>query len=289
MNYENPEVPTRLGEVPPNAPEQTKRVAEFVGTLLNRLWETMHEFDCAYDEFDAAKEWLLQVGKAGEWPLFMDVFVEHVVEKLAAAKTDAGQSSIQGPFYQPNSPELPWNGTVPMRADEKGEPLIVRGRVLSSDGTPLPGAVIDHWQADSEGFYSTFGSDAPDENLRGRFVTNDKGEFEIHCIKPAPYMIPHDGPTGQLLEAGGWHPWRPAHLHYFVDAEGHDRLTTQLFFVGDEWLGSDVAGADKPDLTLDPQPNADGVLEVQYDFVLAKGGAKRLGHSATKGEMTSVL
>jgi catechol 1,2-dioxygenase len=280
MTYKDPINPVSVGTIPDNADPQTKRTAEVVGSLLNRLWDTITELDVTYDEFDAAKDWLISVGEAGEWPLFLDVFVEHAVEKLAAAKSGASQSSIQGPFYMPDSPLVAWNATVPMRDHEPGDRLVVRGRVLSTDGTPIAGAVVDHWQADANGYYSHFHPSTPDGNLRARFVTNDEGRFEIHTVVPAPYMIPHDGPSGRLLEAAGWHPWRPAHLHYFVDADGHNRLTTQLFFTGDRWLGTDVAGADKPDLTLQPTRAADGGLEVTYDFTLQPGHAKRQAISA---------
>jgi catechol 1,2-dioxygenase len=280
MSYENPINPVSLGKMPDTADPRTKRTAEVVGTLLRRMWDTMAELDVTYDEFDAAKDWLISVGEAGEWPLFLDVFFEHVVERKAAEKSGASQSSIQGPYYVPDSPLVAWNATVPMRDDEHGERLVVRGRVFSTDGTPIAGAVIDHWQADAYGYYSHFHPSAPDGNLRARFVTNDEGRFEIHTVLPAAYMIPHDGPTGRLLEAGGWHPWRPAHLHYFVDADGHKRLTTQLFFTGDRWLGTDVAGADKPDLTLQPSRAANGALEVTYDFTLEPGEAKRQAISA---------
>jgi catechol 1,2-dioxygenase len=287
MPNENPTSPVRVGQVPHDVDGQQKRTAEVVGTLLTRIWDTVAELDISYEEFDAAKGWLISVGEAGEWPLALDVFVEHAVEKMAASRSSASQSSIQGPFYVPDAPLLAWNATVPMRADEPGDRLVVRGRVLSTDGRPLAGAVIDHWQASADALYSYFcPPDAdgnplsPDGNLRARFETNDNGEFEIHTVVPAPYKIPHDGPTGQLLDRAGWHPWRPAHLHYFVDAEGHDRLTTQLFFAGDPWLGTDVASADKPDLVLEPTKAADGGLEVTYDFTLQPGGARRQGHSA---------
>lgn len=279
MSYEHPSTPTPVGQVPDTADPRTKRTAEVVGALLTGMWDTMRELDVSYDEFDAAKSWLIAVGEAGEWPLFLDVFFEHVVEALVAGKSAAGQSTIQGPYYVPGSPMLPWNGTVPMRDDEPGERLVVRGRVVSVDGTPLAGAVVDHWQADADGFYSQYQHSLPRWNLRGRFQTNEDGAFEIHTVRPAPYMIPHEGPTGKLLEAAGWHPWRPAHLHYFVDAEGHDRLTTQLFFAGDTWLGTDVAGADKADLVVQPKP-ADGGLEVTWDFVLQPGGLRREAMSA---------
>ena len=45
---------------------------------------------------------------------------------------------------------------LPHRSDEKGERLLITGRVLSADGTPLPGAVLDVWQADADGLYSGF-------------------------------------------------------------------------------------------------------------------------------------
>ena len=289
MSYENPTNPVRVGEVPHAVDPQTKRTAEVVGALLKGVWDTIAELDVSYEEFDAAKSWIISVGEAGEWPLALDVFAEHAVEKMAAARSSASESSIQGPFYVGDAVSVPWNGTVPMRDDEPGERLVLRGRVRSTDGRPLPGAVIDHWQAGADGWYSYFcPPDAegkpvtPDGNLRARFTTNENGEFEIHTVVPAPYKIPNDGPTGRLLEAAGWHPWRPAHTHCFVDAEGHDRLTTQLFFAGDRWLGTDVAGADKPGLVLEPTRSADGHLEASYDFTLQPGGAKRQGLSATR-------
>lgn len=272
--------PTVLGDVPEEADPETRRTAQVVGSLLRSMWSVIEEQDCTYSDYDNAKEWLIQVGNAGEWPLFLDVFFERVIERNTAAQTSAGPSAIQGPFYVPDAPMLGSRGEVPMRPDEKGERLTVRGRVVSSAGGPIPGAIIDHWQADCDGFYSHFHPSTPDGNLRARFQTDADGTYEIHTVLPGPYMIPCDGPTGKLLSAAGWHPWRPAHLHYFVDADGSDRLTTQLFFEGDKWLGSDVAGSDKQELTVSPTRNADGTLEVEWDFVLQPGGSKRLGHSA---------
>jgi catechol 1,2-dioxygenase len=280
MTTERTSTPVRPGEVPAGADPATARRAEVVGALLQRVWDVVAELDVTYAEYDAAKDWLIAVGEAGEWPLCLDVFVERAVERQAAARSRAGQSAIQGPFYVPGAAERGARGTVPMRADEKGDRLVVRGRVLSSDGVPLRDAVVDHWQADADGCYSHFHPTPPAGNLRGRFTTGADGGFEIHTVVPAPYQIPHDGPTGQLLAACGWHPWRPAHLHYFVDAPGHDRLTTQLFFAGDPWLGTDVAGADKPDLVVTPTPTTTGELEVRYDFVLETGADRRQAISA---------
>ena len=104
-------------------------------------------------------------------------------------------------------------------------------------------------------------------------MANDEGRFEIRTIQPAPYQIPTDGPTGKLIEAAGWHPWRPAHLHLIVSAPDHRAITTQLYFTGGEWLDSDVASAVKPELILDPQDAGDGTSRVEYDFVLERDEA----------------
>jgi len=71
-----------------------------------------------------------------------------------------------------------------------------------------------------------------------------------------------------MIEAAGWHPWRPAHLHIMVRAAGHRTITTQLYFAGGDWLDSDVAEAVKPELVLEPKVDETGIARVTYDFEL---------------------
>ncbi len=95
------------------------------------------------------------------------------------------------------------------------------------------------------------------------------GAFEIRTVQPAPYQIPTDGSCGKLIAAAGWHAWRPAHLHVKVSAPGHELLTAQLYFPGDEHNDDDIASAVKPELILDPKPAADGSgVTVEYNFAL---------------------
>jgi catechol 1,2-dioxygenase len=211
----------------------------------------------------------MDVGEGGEWPLFLDVFVEHEVEKVAARTQEGTVGTIEGPYYLPAQTRLPSVATLPMREDEKGEKLLFTGQVRDLDGNPLPGAEVDFWQADADGYYSGFAPHLPADNLRAVVVTDDQGRFAITSIKPAPYRIPTDGPTGALISAAGWHPWRPAHLHLMVRADGHRQITTQLYFSGGEWLDDDVASATKEELVLDPARTADG-WAVEYDFVLER-------------------
>lgn len=250
------------GEVPP------ERVDEVARAVLLGVHQAIRDHDVTYPEFQAAKQWLMDVGEGGEWPLFLDVFVEHVVEEVAARTQDGTKGSIQGPYYLPDQETLPWQTALPMRPDEKGTPLVFAGQVRDLDGNPVAGAELDIWHADDDGYYSGFAPDIPAGNLRGVVVGDGQGRFEITTVQPAPYQIPTDGPTGRLIAAAAWHAWRPAHLHLMVRAPGHRTITTQLYFQGGEWLDSDVAEATKPELVLDPRPHEDGRLRATYDFVL---------------------
>ena len=98
---------------------------------------------------------------------------------------------------------------------------VVRGTVRSVDGHPLPGAVVDVWQADDAGFYDIqLPEPPPEQNLRGLFTTDQAGEFWFSTIVPKFYPIPDDGPVGRLLRATERHPYRPAHIHFIAGAEG---------------------------------------------------------------------
>ncbi len=247
-----------------------ERVSTVVKAVLAGVHQAIRDHEVTYPEFQAAKAWLIEVGEGGEWPLFLDVFVEHVVEEVQAATQQGTKGTILGPYYQPGAQRLPAQATLPMRGDEKGTPLVFAGQVRDLDGNPIAGAEVDIWQADADGYYSGFAPHLPEGNLRGVVVTGDDGRFEIRTVQPAPYQIPTDGPAGKLIGAAGWHPWRPAHLHLIVGAPGHRAITTQLYFAGGEWLDSDVAEAVKPELVLDPQDQGDGTRRAEYDFVLER-------------------
>lgn len=245
-----------------------ERVSAVVSAILQGVHHAIREHEVTYPEYQAAKAWLMQVGETGEWPLVMDVFIEHVVEEVAAESQQGTKGTIEGPYYLADQVRLPATCSLPMREDEKGTPLVFEGQVRDLDGAPLGGAEVDIWQADDEGYYSGMAPHVPDGNLRAVVVTDDEGRFQIRTVQPAPYQIPTDGPTGKLLVASGWHPWRPAHLHIMVRHPGHRPITTQLYFAGDDWLDSDVAGAVKPELVLDPQDDGTGTHRSTYDFEL---------------------
>ena len=84
---------------------------------------------------------------------------------------------------------------------------------------------------------------------------------------PKPYTVPTEGPVGRYLEAVGQHPWRPAHIHFKVDAPGHAPLITQVFFPDDPYLENDTIGAVKPALVRPVEPEGDHLV-CPFDIVL---------------------
>ncbi|WP_409179490.1 catechol 1,2-dioxygenase [Amycolatopsis sp. VS8301801F10] len=244
-----------------------ERVSLLAREVLEAVHATIRKHKVTYDEYNALKSWLISVGEDGEWPLFLDVWVEHVVEEVATEHRKGNKGTIEGPYYVPDAPERGARGKIPTRENEPGTPLVWTGQVTSTTGEALGGAKVELWHADADGLYSQFAPGIPEWNLRGTFTTDDEGRFEIHTVRPAPYQIPTDGACGKLIAAAGWHAWRPAHLHVKVSAPGHELLTAQLYFPGDEHNDDDIASAVKPELLLDPRP-ADNGETVEYSFVL---------------------
>lgn len=248
-----------------------ERVDLLARRVLDAVYQTIRDEKVTYAEYNALKAWLIQVGLDGEWPLFLDVWVEHEVENVNTAHRKGNKGTIEGPYYVPDAPEIAdanGVGTVPMRDGEKGTPLVWKGTVTSTDGAPLTDAKIEIWHADDDGFYSQFAPGLPEWNLRGTNHVGPGGSFEINTVQPAPYQIPTDGSCGALINAAGWHAWRPAHIHVKVSAPGHELLTAQLYFPGDVHNDDDIASAVKPELMLAPQDQGDGTALVEYGFVL---------------------
>lgn len=246
-----------------------ERVNMLASKLIKAANDIVLEERVSYDEFNALKAWLIKVGADGEWPLFLDVWLEHSVEDVATDHREGNKGSIEGPYYIPEAPEQKSPAKISMREDEKGTPMLFQGQVRGTDGSPLANAKIELWHADEEGFYSQFAPNIPEWNLRGTFIADEEGNFHIDTMQPAPYQIPTDGACGQLIAAAGWHAWRPAHLHLKVSAPGHELLTAQLYFPGDEHNDDDIATAVKPELLLDIQPATEGDgVQTTYDFVL---------------------
>ena len=213
------------------------RVIEVVQPLLDRIQELIREKNVSYDEWHQAIKFMMDVANCGEVPLLMAYF-EATVDEVANAASVSSTTAIEGPYYVRGAPMLKPPCLMPQRPDEPGEPLVFFGTVKTPDGEPIVGALLDVWHADATvpGTYSNIDPGTPDFNLRGKLQTDEQGRFELRTIRPAPYRIPDQGPTGRLLNALGRHPWRPAHIHVKLSADGYQPVTKQLYFRGDDFL-----------------------------------------------------
>jgi protocatechuate 3,4-dioxygenase beta subunit len=248
------------------------RLATVTGELVTRLHQAVRDLKITESELHAALAFLTRVGKAGEFILLSDVLKVSVLVDAQTHGEDGGEftpHNVEGPLYRPSAPLIPLGGSL-CGEDELGEPLLLRGRVMTG-GQPLAGAEVDIWQTNEAGAYENQDPGQAEFNLRGRQVTGATGEYAVRTIVPGPYRIGGSGPVGDFLTALGRHDWRPAHIHVKVSAAGHVPLTTMLFVPGDPYLASDAIGAVKSGLVAE-FARREGSRETtcEFDFALRR-------------------
>lgn len=272
-----------------NAACPDARLSEVIGVLTRKLHEAVKEIEPTQDEWMAAIQFLTRTGQmCNEWRqeyiLLSDVSgVSMLVDAINNRKpSGASESTVLGPFHVADAPQLQMGANICL--DAKGEDMFVSGRILDTEGRPVGDAVIDVWQANDEGFYDVQQKGIqPDFNLRGVFRTGQDGRYWFRAVKPKFYPIPDDGPVGQLLRRLGRHPYRPAHLHYIIRADGFEPLVTHIFDPDDVYINSDAVFGVKASLLarFDKVTDAQRASEVGFsgpywnvahDFVLARPG-----------------
>ena len=258
------------------------RFKEIMTVLIHHLHAAVKEIEPTQEEWFQAIQFLTATGDMcddwrQEFILLSDVLgVSMLVDAINNRKpSGASESTVLGPFHVANAPELELGSNICL--DQKGEPMLVKGRVLDTDGTPIVNAKVDVWQANDEGFYDVQQKGhQPDFNLRGVFRTDDQGRYWFNAVRPKFYPIPDDGPVGKMLARMGRHPFRPAHLHYIIEADGFETLTTHTFDPDDPYIHSDAVFGVKESLIAQymdktPEGSDQKQWEVEFDFVLAKG------------------
>ncbi len=252
------------------------RLREVLQAAVRHLHGFATEVRLTPSEWVAGIGFLTEVGhlsddRRQEFILLSDTLgLSSLVETLAHEQPDgATESTILGPFYRPDAPWRELGDSIAVD-DPGGVPALVRGRVRSTDGEPLAGAVLDVWQTASNGRYDVQDPDQPPGNMRGRFRAAADGSFTFRTSRPVSYPIPDDGPVGRLLRASGRHPWRAAHIHVIVTAEGHEPVTTHLFDAENPYLDSDTVFGVRAGLVDRFRPGADGTMLVEHDFVLRR-------------------
>jgi hydroxyquinol 1,2-dioxygenase len=263
------------------------RTAELMGALVRHLHAFAREVRLTEAEWMAAIGWLARTGqisddKREEFILASDVLglsmlVVQMNHHLDPAATPA---TVLGPFHIAGSPALEYGAD--MSEGLPGTPLYVTGTVRDVDGKAVGGAVLDVWQADTDGNYEAQ-LDVDEARLRATYASRPDGTYCLRTIAPLGYSIPMDGPVGDLISRTDISHFRPAHVHFLVEAPGYERLITHLFQEGAQYLDSDVVFGTKAELVVafeprDPGPTPDGGTSAEpwllavYDFVLQPTG-----------------
>ncbi|MDW8325071.1 MAG: intradiol ring-cleavage dioxygenase [Anaerolineales bacterium] len=262
------------------------RLREILGSLVRHLHAFVREVNLTEAEWMAGIQFLTATGqmcddKRQEFILLSDTLGVTTLKDLINHRQPPGvtEYTILGPFYREGARELPALSNIAV-SGTPGEPTIVSGRVLDAQGNPIAGALLDVWQASGEGFYDVQ-LPGQDMNLRGKFRTDSEGRYIFRTVRPSSYPIPHDGPVGRMLRATGRHPYRPAHIHFIVSADGFKSITTELFADDDEYLDSDAVFGVRSSLVV-PFVRHESPAEaeklgvtapfytVHYDFVLER-------------------
>lgn len=269
------------GQIASTTPQ---RLAEIVSALTRHLHEFAREVRLGEGELMAGIQFLTEVGRTctdrrQEFILLSDVLGLSMLVTAQNNRKPAGctESTVFGPFHVENAPEYALGDDIANGA--RGEPCFVSGVVRGLDGEPVANARLEVWQADEDGFYDVQYEGMEQSRARATLRTGPDGAYRFRSILASAYPIPHDGPVGKLLAGLGRHPWRPAHLHFLITAEGYETLITHVFRNGDAYLDSDAVFGVRRSLVADwvrhpagPAPDGSTLAvpfhTLDFDFVL---------------------
>lgn len=114
----------------------------------------------------------------------------------------------------------------------QGEIIYLTGTVQDQDCRPVPGALVEIWQANKHGRYNHPGDAQnpapldPDFQYWGQTASGLDGGYLFKTIIPGHY------PAGD-----GW--MRPPHIHFKVSAKGFHEIITQMYFAGNQYNADD--------------------------------------------------
>jgi hydroxyquinol 1,2-dioxygenase len=221
------------------------RLKQILDSLVQHLHDFVRDVEPTFDEWMTAITFLTRTGQTcsdtrQEFILLSDILgVSMLVDAINHRQPKgATETTVLGPFFIEDAPVFADGADI--CAGMPGQKLYVDASFVSADGAPLPGARVDVWQSDSDGFYDVQRPELTEAALRGRFFADAEGGVRFWSITPHAYPIPYDGPVGDVLTATKRHPWRPAHLHFMVQAPGFETLVTHIFVEGDPYLDSDA-------------------------------------------------
>lgn len=252
------------------------RPAEVMSALVRHLHAFASEVHLTQKEWELGVEFLTRAGhlcsdERQEFILLSDTLGFSMLVDAINNRRPPGatENTVFGPFHVANAPLRTMGDTISL--DGKGESCLFEGMVLDLEGNPIMGACLDVWSDNADGFYDVQQPGIqPKWNNRGRFITQADGCYSFVGIRPVSYPIPDDGPVGQLLALLGRHPYRPAHMHFLVTADGFQKLVTHIFVGDDPYLTSDTVFGVKQSLIapFSRVENGQTAWRAPFDFVL---------------------
>jgi protocatechuate 3,4-dioxygenase beta subunit len=268
------------------------RLKEIMAALTRHLHNFAREVDLTPDEWLDGIKFLTAVGQKctpfrQEFILLSDTLgLSSLVNALhdRRAAEASTKSSVLGPFYRQDSPVLKLGDSI-VTKPTNGLHVCLYGRVYDAAGKGVPNATVQVWQPDETGNYDLQKDDPSEMDLRGTFRTDADGRFYLRTIAPLGYMIPMDGPVGDMIRAQKRHGHRPAHIHFIIDAPGYREVVTALYLQGDEHIDSDTVFGVTASLVTDINRNDPGspipnLPSIKFDFQLpaaAAYGSGRVG------------
>jgi len=280
------------------------RLRQVMECLVRHLHAFAREADLTPQEWLEGIKFLTAVGQTctpyrQEFILLSDTLglsslVNHLHDRRSV---EVGtRTSLLGPFYRQGSPTKRLGETIASPGDRAE--ICIYGRVTNLEGKPIPNASVEIWQSDDHGMYDLQKHDPSEMDLRGWFHADHDGRYHLRTVRPLGYLIPLDGPVGDLIRAQRRHGYRPAHIHFLVGAPGYRELVTALYLRDDDHIDSDtVFGVTESLITEtkvnDPESSVRHLPSIHFDFQLGAAAAReesgRVGADPSQIVKRSVL
>lgn len=259
------------------------RLKEIMFAAVKHLHAFARETNLTPAEWIKGIEFMTQVGRMctperQEFILLSDTVGLSALVNLMHDRTaleEGTDTSLLGPFYRENTPQVERGAQIAKKAD--GPEAVLWGRVSDVKGSPLANASVSIWQPGAHGLYDVQLDGAP-VDYRGVVQTDGEGRYWVRTVLPIGYSIPMDGPVGQLAQAQARHGMRPAHIHCLAGAPGYRELITALYLQGDPHLADDTVFGVSSDLVAeikatDPACPMQGLPSIRFDLRLARESA----------------
>lgn len=256
-----------------------ERAKQLMHRLLSDLYKLIDDFDVTPEEYWSAVNLLNALGSQTQFGLLspglgFDHFLDMRQDAIdaEAKRTGGTPRTIEGPLYVAGAPEAEGFARMDDGSDPDAEVMWLTGQVRDVDGNPIPGAKVEIWHCNSKGGYSFFDKTQSEYNMRRTIYADSEGRYTARSIIPSGYGVPEGAPTDVILKSLGRHGERPAHIHYFVSAPGHQHLTTQINLAGDPYTFDDFAFATREELVVPAEriEDADEIAKRELDGPFAE-------------------